>query len=127
LLAAPRIVTTRKTNPLSTADFCKAAWKPLTCSRNTIEDAGDGREPELHSEQLRSKRRKPRLRCYEARVARKISSRPNPEYTLTLAEIVEAQHQIQIRHLESDEAMAVVAERIARITNASGAAIEFWR
>jgi putative methionine-R-sulfoxide reductase with GAF domain len=45
------------------------------------------------------------------------------DYTLTLAEIVEAQHQIQIRHLETDQAMAVVAERIARITNASGAAI----
>lgn len=45
------------------------------------------------------------------------------DYTLTLAEIVEAQHQIQIRHLEGDDAMAVVAERIMRITRASGAGI----
>ncbi len=45
------------------------------------------------------------------------------DYTLTLAEIVEAQHQIQRRHLELDPAMALVAERVARITNASGAAI----
>jgi putative methionine-R-sulfoxide reductase with GAF domain len=45
------------------------------------------------------------------------------DYTLTLAEIVEAQHQIQIRHLEGDGAMAVVAERIVRITRASGAGI----
>ena len=49
--------------------------------------------------------------------------RPNPDYTLTLAEIVEAQHQIQSRHLGLEGAMAVVAERIARITRASGAGI----
>jgi putative methionine-R-sulfoxide reductase with GAF domain len=51
------------------------------------------------------------------------SARENDDYTLTLAEIVEAQHQIQIRHLELDKALAVVAERVARITNASGAGI----
>jgi putative methionine-R-sulfoxide reductase with GAF domain len=50
-------------------------------------------------------------------------SRSNSDYTLTLAEIVEAQHQIQMRHLELDKAMAVVAERVARITGASGAGI----
>jgi len=47
----------------------------------------------------------------------------NGDYTLTLAEIVEAQRQIQIHHLGLDNAMAVVAERVARITNANGAAI----
>ncbi|MFZ0143781.1 MAG: GAF domain-containing protein [Candidatus Sulfotelmatobacter sp.] len=51
------------------------------------------------------------------------TSRTNGDYTLTLAEIVEAQRQIQMRHLELDKAMAVVAERVARITSASGAAI----
>ncbi|MGD0568950.1 MAG: GAF domain-containing protein [Candidatus Sulfotelmatobacter sp.] len=50
------------------------------------------------------------------------ASRPS-DYTLTLAEIVEAQHQIQMRHLDLDKAVAVVAERVARITGASGAAI----
>ena len=45
------------------------------------------------------------------------------DYTLTLAEIVEAQRQIQVRHLGLDDALAVVAERVARITNSSGAAI----
>jgi putative methionine-R-sulfoxide reductase with GAF domain len=50
------------------------------------------------------------------------TSRPS-DYTLTLAEIVEAQHQIQMRHLDLDKAMAVVAERVARITSASGAAV----
>jgi putative methionine-R-sulfoxide reductase with GAF domain len=51
------------------------------------------------------------------------SAREDDDYTLTLAQIVEAQHQIQIRHLELDKALAVVAERVARITNASGAGI----
>jgi putative methionine-R-sulfoxide reductase with GAF domain len=51
------------------------------------------------------------------------ASRANSDYTLTLAEIVEAQRQIQTRHLELDKAMAVVAERVAKITGASGAAI----
>ncbi len=50
-------------------------------------------------------------------------SAPNSDYALILAEIVEAQHQIQLGHLECDQAMAMVAERIARITSGSGAAI----
>jgi GAF domain len=45
------------------------------------------------------------------------------DYTLTLSEIVEAQRQIQMHHLGLDKAMAVVAERVARITKSSGAAI----
>lgn len=82
---------------------------------------------ELHSEQLRQQElQEAETQAALLRSAKRSSeenARPNPEYTLTLAEIVEAQHQIQIRHLESDEAMAVVAERITRITNASGAGI----
>jgi GAF domain-containing protein len=49
------------------------------------------------------------------------SARLIPDYALTLAEIVETQHQIQIRHF--DEAMALVCESAARITRAKGAAI----
>src|SRR5438445_342265 len=45
------------------------------------------------------------------------------DYTLTLAQIVETQRQIQTRHLQFENAMALVAESIAKITNASGAAI----
>jgi hypothetical protein len=56
-------------------------------------------------------------------IPRPAEARPDIDYTLTLAEIVEAQHQIQIRHLELDKAMLVVVERTARMTNASGAAI----
>jgi len=51
------------------------------------------------------------------------SSRPDGDYTLTLSEIVEAQRQIQARHLELDKALAVVSEKVTRITGASGAAI----
>src|SRR5260370_33458530 len=51
------------------------------------------------------------------------SSRSNGDYTLTLAEIVEAQRQIQARHLEMDKAMALIVEKVARIASATGAAI----
>ncbi|MFZ0318413.1 MAG: GAF domain-containing protein [Candidatus Sulfotelmatobacter sp.] len=78
---------------------------------------------ELHSEQLRQQEAETQAALLRSKRREEESPRPNPEYTLTLAEIVEAQHQIQIRHLESDNAMAVVAERIVRITNASGAGI----
>src|SRR5207302_1498580 len=51
------------------------------------------------------------------------TSRSNGDYTLTLAEIVEAQRQIQVRQLELDKAMAVIAEKVAHIASATGAAI----
>jgi len=51
------------------------------------------------------------------------ASRSNGDYTLTLAEIVEAQRQIQVRHLDLEKAMAVIAEKVARIAGATGAAI----
>ena len=77
---------------------------------------------ELHSEQLREQES-----AAQAQFPRKSPDAqdnvPAGDYTLTLAEIVEAQHQIQRRHLALDPAMAVVAERVARITNASGAGI----
>ena len=48
---------------------------------------------------------------------------PRDDYTSTLAQIVETQHQIQVRHLELENAMALVAERVAELGKASGAAI----
>src|SRR5580692_3804580 len=44
-------------------------------------------------------------------------------YTLTLAQIVETQQQILTRHLELENAMALVAQRAAEITKAAGSAI----
>ena len=78
---------------------------------------------ESRSEQLREQDL-----AHQALLQRNQSSAEEPslsngDYTLTLAEIVEAQRQIQIHHLGLDNAMAVVAERVARITNANGAAI----
>jgi GAF domain-containing protein/ribosomal protein L37E len=45
------------------------------------------------------------------------------DYTLTLAKIVETQHQIQVRHLDLESAMSLVAERLVQSANAGGAAI----
>ena len=78
---------------------------------------------ELQSERLRQQEAESHAALPKSAHGEEESSPANNDYTLTLAEIVEAQHQIQIRHLETDQAMAVVAERIARITNASGAGI----
>jgi GAF domain-containing protein len=55
------------------------------------------------------------------------TSQPAPpakdDYAFTLAQIVETQHQIQVRHLELDSAIALVAERAIEIAHAAGAAI----
>ncbi len=45
------------------------------------------------------------------------------DYTLTLAQIVATQHQIQIRNLELEKAMTLVAERLTEMARADGAAI----
>jgi hypothetical protein len=78
---------------------------------------------ESQSERLREQESAHQAARQRSRPKSEDASRSNSDYTLTLAEIVEAQHQIQVRHLELDKAMAVVAERVARITGASGAAI----
>jgi len=48
---------------------------------------------------------------------------PQDDYTHTLAQIVETQHKIQLRHLELKDAMSLVAGRVMEITKAGGAAI----
>jgi putative methionine-R-sulfoxide reductase with GAF domain len=78
---------------------------------------------ELHSEQLRQQEAETQAALQTSTHLPEENSPPNSNYALILAEIVEAQHQIQLGNLESDEAMAMVAGKIARITNASGAAI----
>jgi GAF domain-containing protein len=77
---------------------------------------------ELHSERLRQQEAETQT-SYEKSMLRPAETRPDTDYTRTLAEIVEAQHQIQIRHLQSDDAMALVAEKTARIIGGSGAGI----
>lgn len=48
-----------------------------------------------------------------------------PDYTLTLAQIVETQHHIQVRQFGLQNAMTLVAERVIEIARAGGAAIGF--
>jgi len=79
-----------------------------------------GESLELQSQQLR-----------QQELASQVAARPKStkalaareDYTLTLAEIVETQRQIQMRHLELEQAMQLVAERSARITDAIGAGV----
>src|SRR3954447_3443996 len=54
---------------------------------------------------------------------RKRDSATAGDYTFTLAQIVATQHQIQIRNLELDQAMALVTERLIEMARADGAAI----
>ncbi|MGB0009238.1 MAG: GAF domain-containing protein [Candidatus Sulfotelmatobacter sp.] len=50
-------------------------------------------------------------------------SRIIPDYAVTLAEIVETQRQVQIQHLDVDQAMALVCESAVRFAAGSGAAV----
>jgi putative methionine-R-sulfoxide reductase with GAF domain len=78
---------------------------------------------ESHNERLREQESADQIPVKKSKTEAEANSRSNSDYTLTLAEIVEAQRQIQARHLELDKAMAVVAEKVAHITGATGAAI----
>lgn len=73
---------------------------------------------EYQSEQFRAKE--------QTSVLAQNSPRPKPrpdDYTITLAQIVETQRQIQARGLGLEEAMSLVAARVLEIANAGGAAI----
>jgi len=48
---------------------------------------------------------------------------PEADYTFTLGQIVETQHRIQVRNLELDRALSLVAERVVEIARARGAGI----
>ncbi|HEV2397557.1 MAG TPA: GAF domain-containing protein [Candidatus Sulfotelmatobacter sp.] len=67
---------------------------------------------------------KPEAASDQTRPGKTPSPAPEPaDYTLTLAKIVETQHQIQLRHLDLQSAMSLVAERVAQMAHAEGAAI----
>lgn len=76
---------------------------------------------ESQSEQLRQQERAQQSSLEKRQPSAR--KRRDADYTVTLAEIVEAQHQIQMRHLDLEKTLALVAESVARITRASGAAI----
>jgi GAF domain-containing protein len=77
---------------------------------------------ELHSERLREQALPDQAPAQASAPISAEASRPS-DYTVTLGEIVEVQRQIQLRHLELDKSMEVVAEKVAHITSASGAGI----
>ncbi|MGA8765027.1 MAG: GAF domain-containing protein, partial [Candidatus Sulfotelmatobacter sp.] len=82
-----------------------------------------GESLELQSEQLRQEELATQAVLQKTQRESEQKPASHGDYTLTLAEIVEAQRQIQMRHLELDQAMSLVLERTAKITNASGAGI----
>jgi putative methionine-R-sulfoxide reductase with GAF domain len=77
---------------------------------------------EAHTERLREQEAANQAPLPKSRPEAE-KKRADSDYTLTLAEIVEAQRQIQARHLELDKAMALIAEKVACIASATGAAI----
>ena len=83
------------------------------------------RELELHLElkrdQLEAEERSNTPPTPQSEIKEVVSS--TADYTLTLAQIVQTQHQIQVRQLALENALALVAERILEIGRASGAAI----
>jgi GAF domain-containing protein len=78
---------------------------------------------ESHSERLREQESADHALRRKSRPESEETSRSDSDYTLTLAEIVEAQRQIQVRHLDLDKAMGVIAEKVTRIARAAGAGI----
>jgi len=81
---------------------------------------------ELKREQLEAgERSAPNESSLDQGVTRARAAEPaaNADYTFTLARIVETQHQIQVRQLELENAMALVTERLIDIARASGAAV----
>ncbi len=78
---------------------------------------------ELKREELEAEERAASARLKSAPQTHEAESSASADYTFTLAKIVETQHQIQVRHLELENAMSLVAERLTQIARASGAAI----
>jgi len=48
---------------------------------------------------------------------------PKDDYTTVLAQIVETQHQIHVRHLDLEHAISLITERVLEMTRAAGAGI----
>jgi putative methionine-R-sulfoxide reductase with GAF domain len=80
---------------------------------------------ELKREQLEAEQRSAPDHSSSAQgaAAAQAAEPANGDYTFTLARIVETQHQIQVRQLELENAMALVTERLIEIARAAGAAV----
>jgi putative methionine-R-sulfoxide reductase with GAF domain len=79
---------------------------------------------ELQTEQLGERGQSSGLERHDLTApSRTTESASHDDYTLTLAQIVEVQHEIQVRHLELEGALALVVERVTDIAKAGGAGI----
>ena len=78
---------------------------------------------ELKRDQVEAEDRAAAAAAKSAKTSSSSSKTAPGDYTLTLAQIVETQHHIQVRHLELENAMALVTERVVEIARASGAAV----
>ena len=78
---------------------------------------------ELQSSQLREQHAQTAPPPSLAATGSDDKSSARDDYTPILAEIVETQHQIQVRQLDLESTMAQVTDRLTHITRATGAAI----
>jgi len=114
---AEQIVADQKEKPI----LDEQTLQRLLEAAFVLQEHSDGREDqESETDQLRVQE----LVAHSRREKQTGDDLSSPDdYTLTLAQIVETQREIQTRHLKFENAMALVAESIVKITNASGAAI----
>jgi putative methionine-R-sulfoxide reductase with GAF domain len=122
-VAASGIVTEKKNKPvLDETTFGKLLESAYVLQEHNRKVRDLEERIEVEREEARAQEQANQTARQESRPAEETPP-PNADYTLTLAEIVEAQRQMQMRSLELEKAMAVVVERVARITRASGAGI----
>ncbi len=120
-LVGKEIVSEEKQKPVldeqTLANLLEAAYVLQEHNRERQEI---DRALELKRDQLEAKERS---KAAQTPLAQSPEQSAGTDYTFTLARIVDTQHQIQIRQLELDSAMAMVAERLVPMARASGAAI----
>ena len=78
---------------------------------------------DLKRSQIEAEEKTKSARTSEPAKPREAQPSTPADYTTTLAQIVATQHQIQIRNLDLDKALALVTERLTEIARASGAAV----
>ncbi len=94
-----------------------------------LELGSDLKRDAQEAEQKEKAEKAPETPALAAVAAKAVAPKPDPQlraqddYTFTLAQIVATQHQIQIRNLDLDNSMALIAERLMDIAHADGAAI----
>jgi GAF domain-containing protein len=136
VLVAKEIVSDEKDKPVLNeeilAKLLEAAW--VLQEHNRAQQKVD-LSLEMHSEQLREREQANRIAATpttpftengssaSAAAAPAHASAISEDYTSTLAQIVETQHQVQLRQLDLESALEMVLDRLIDITHASGAAV----